>query len=325
MINQTGLTVGLAMFLLCVLVGGILNVVSGKRHPRTKDVNHASERTDSVAVGDKQEISRLKDLEREAVELRKESDVNRTRAAVSGNISLLKQRARDIKRACPSADFNKRPMFKPMWSPTANSPLPDWYSDASDWHAAVLRLPRAEKKRMPYLCSLDFDEVMEFLDDADIEGAGRAVERDRILPDAPEIAAEWGQKEGKCGLFLWNNGGMAVEAGMLPSQCGDRALYWLRPPIKSFPPETDRYKEFVPLWLSTDASGLGYLAATDDSVRQSIPLNKNGWRAPVAMRIICQDLRGGWYVMRHDLTIQKDGSVSVAYINCEILSMPPCG
>jgi hypothetical protein len=245
-------------------------------------------------------------------------------AEFSGKIWILKHKAREIRRSYPLSDFNKRPFFMASWVPPPDSTSSSsCLKDATDWHEAVFRLDRTLKKQHPYLNSLDFNEAMEFLDDADREFSKLQIYREIISGGAPNVqVARWDQEGGDYGFFIRNHGGAAVSVWMPAVSLGSCLL---ESEVRSQPLLKEHGEVFFPVCVMTGPhSSVTTECGLPEAIKTTNRPNLNGLRLPIPMRVVFQDALGMWYATRHEMGLRDDNSVSIAYINQESLAMPPC-
>jgi hypothetical protein len=278
----------------------------------------------------------LSDLRRSVGDLQKESIENRSRNELIGKIGILKAVAREIKRSNPSADFNKRPLFRASWNPTPNSPTPIWFNKAAQWHDEVCGLDRSKKLSSPYLCSLGFDGVMELLDDAERDYLGLPIQKEQIVSGSPDIQiTRWGIQEpeseqgsgrlGRYCLFVANHGGPACRVEIRPSLFGPYVIESCAPAIETLLKEHG--EGFFWMQARGPHPSRGMLSLSDATLsklaRENIQGNSNGFSLPVPLSVQFQDSLGGWHITRHEMTFRDNGSPFVQYINHEVLTMLP--
>lgn len=253
-------------------------------------------------------------------------------AQLSGTVWLLKSRAREIRRAWPNADFNKRPMYLQSWLPAPDSDqICPWLSLATEWRKDMLRLSYIERHSDASRNTMDFDEVMEMLDDAERFAKGQNPLRTIFSSGSPDVQiTRWGIRDatdrGNFGFFLRNQGDSASH--ILVSPPTPIGLYNLASDTRTQPLLDAHGETHLRARLSQISNSHAWLLAnTLPEMISQLPANDNGVVVAPILRLVYQDGNGHWYGSKHELisTTAADGSRSllIAYRYRELLTMPP--
>jgi hypothetical protein len=255
-------------------------------------------------------------------------------AQLSGTVWLLKKRAREIKLAWPDADFNKRPMSLPSWipAPDSNRPCP-WLHLATEWRIDMLRLSYVNQHSEAHRGMMDFDEVMEMLDDAERLASGYKPLRTIFYSGSPDVqVTRWGVRDTgdhlqwDFGFFLRNQGGSANHIAVSPPvRIGD---YNLASQVRVQPLLNEHAEVHLTASLtSVSDTHLSLVPNTLADMFSKSSANGNGVLVPPVLRLVYQDVNGQWYVSKHEIinTVEANGdkSLMIAYRYRELLIMPP--
>jgi hypothetical protein len=210
------------------------SIYDRRRHGKTPIPDTATPDTrDQTLESQKAEINKLHDTleqcrtfaNRKALE----ADENGSRLSVwqyaYDSVWSLKAGAREIRRHWPSADFLDRPANRDLWinvrpRPTVNAEIDDrsWLESAIRWHDSFSSSAATKGADLAYLKSLNFDELMEFLDFQERETRKLPVPVKTASRESPSVGiVRFGEKDQQYGSFVKNYSQAADFSVRIPS------------------------------------------------------------------------------------------------------------
>lgn len=148
------------------------------------------------------------------------------RRSIQEEIWSLKQTARDLRRRGAHPLFLARPFDRLLWFDQLH-PDAKWREDAVKWHEAIRQTEFAKGTAQEILPALDFDELMEELDEYERRKLGLAPSWVPANPEAPLVVmmSQFEQTEKRYGPLVCNYGAtMAKNVRVLPFWIG-RVLF----------------------------------------------------------------------------------------------------
>lgn len=237
-------------------------------------------------------------------------------------IRQFKERARRIRRAWPDAEFNKRPMFLHSWIPSLDSPAPPWLRLATEWREGMIKVTYVSMHSDERLNAMDFDEVIELLDDADANNRGQKPFKQINTAGLPDVEiTRWGPRDDseiggyKYGFFLRNVGDSASQVTLSPHvRLGDLVLS-----SGTLPLLLKQHNDvFLPVSLDRITGG-GIIPNNLADLIAELPVNDNGVRLPPRVRITYQTPNGSWLGSTYQLHVGSNKAVSVSFLKRELL------
>lgn len=246
------------------------------------------------------------------------------RRAMSNELWKLKRHAREIRRRWPNSDFAWYPAAKSLWVNPA--PVPsvytdsrrnrEWLADAINWHqelrAYIVRACLDES----YLGSLDFDELMEYLDKCERDWPNPT---ECLPPNRPLVLAEYGVNPSRGdsdGFYVWNaTGEAAFDVKMVPLRLGNRRIF----PSEELPIlDSGHGKQFVSLMIQEPEDTL--IAPLFD-VMNEWRSQADCWGFPLLLRIIYRDSKSNWYMSTFFLEQHAD-KTDAQSVACRVRPAP---
>jgi hypothetical protein len=139
-----------------------------------------------------------------------------------GKIWSLKQSARDLRRRGADPLFLARPLDRLLWLDQVH-PDAKWREDAVKWYEAVRQTEFAKGPLQEILPTLDFDELMEELDEHERKKRGQTASWMYANPEEPRVLImnQLEQVEKRYGAWLCNYGSTtARQVRILPIRIG---------------------------------------------------------------------------------------------------------
>jgi hypothetical protein len=247
----------------------------------------------------------------------------------AGEMWILKNRAREIKRAWPDADFNKYPLCLHSWVPAVDSQHPSpWLAMATQWRDALSKLSHVRSFPEEYLNTLDFDEVMELLDDAERVVRKLPILRAQFYNGSPDVKI-MGWQPGRnidgnpCEFgFSVHNFGSAAASNITVSPSVSIGRYALTSDIRVQPLLTAQGNAHLTVWLKSEA-GSGVLSSSLPQMLSQLPKHTNGYPANPLLRLVYQDAQGTRYATKHIIESPDGMSVMARFISRELLATQP--
>jgi hypothetical protein len=264
--------------------------------------------------------SKISILEHRIEEYEKDATARKELDSFSHTIRTFKNLARQIRRTWPESDFNKRPLFLPSWMPALNLPAFPWLRLASDWRDGMLTLPSVSVQSAEQLNSMDFDEVMELLDDAEGERKGTKPFRIIVTGGLPDVEIiRWGTLDGRFGLFVQNKGESASHISLYPAvRLGSHTL------ISDTLPLLLREDKEVFLPVSLRHANGGLLVPSNIAMLISeLPSNNNGVQLVPTLRLVYRTGNGSWIGSTYQISPGADKSITFRFVKRELLIATP--
>ena len=240
-------------------------------------------------------------------------------------IEHLKAVARRIKRACPDSDFVIRPLYLQSWIPESTAQVPPWLKLATDWHREMMTLSCVFDRPGRLTINLDFESVMELLDDAVVVRDGNRPLRD-VLERSPELdIIRWGTVDDKpdnsqtFGFFVKNSGEPASQVKIYPAvSIGEYKMTSETLSILY----SEHPEGFLRVYLTDDKQG-GLVPNVLPKMLSEGFRTKNGTWIPPYVRLIYQSTSGNWYGSTHEICLSTDKrSLVISRIRREYLTLP---
>lgn len=238
----------------------------------------------------------------------------------------LKEQARDIKRRWPESDFARMPANRDLWITPRRFPGPRtddraWLASATTWYNRFSTFGPIAHQNFTYLSSLDFDELMDFLDRL---SAGLPNRHASISSFEPLLVAiRYGESPdgSQSGIFIRNHySNPAFAPKVMPLNLGGWRISFSGEPTAI----ADKDGEvFVPMMILRAADGQKFTDGDlPDTIRNWHECSDN-WGMPILLRVAYKASSGSGYLSRHiamrDVNNKQAGYLSISFVNCERL------
>jgi hypothetical protein len=230
----------------------------------------------------------------------------------------LKYHLREIRRRWPDSPFILRPLYRKSWLPTAGDNAP-WFISAEKWHSMAMHVQFLANAGESVLNSLDFDDVMEWLDDADRMITAGFPYRLHLPAGFPNvIAVRWGQSpvDGHWGIFVKNVGGTALNVRMHDVRF-NTCVITCSTVIKLL--TADHGECFLPLNVVDNNMNKELTQFPSDA---ELSQRVNHFPLGTPMRLTYDDTLGDPFISLHEIDVTYGADeLSIRHINVELLSM----
>ncbi len=199
-------------------------------------------------------------------------------------------------------------MYKASWIPPINAPAPPWLEKATIWRQNISRLAYVTTCPEAHLNTMDFDEVMEMLDEAATRPDGTRVHQSDPIPSI--TITNWGRKDGHdFGFFIRNDGTAANDVAIHPPiAIGNYVLG-----SETLPLLLDQHRDgFLELVIEDDKGirrGTEYLI----TLLAALPVTRSGVKVLPLLRVVCKTSNDTWIGSSYELNLDFDKQSVVAY------------